>query len=137
MNNNNNNKKEKNNFNENVVKFIKYDDLIKETILEHRNAIKELKSKKKENELLLINYLNKNGNDIINYGNSDVIKKIERNKRKSLNIKIIKSSILDDLKSSGIINDDIEGDRIINRIMNSMKNKRPITKIVELIRKKI
>jgi len=59
------NKNKKRDFQEKVIKFIQYDDLIKETMIQHRKDINELKVQKKELELFLLDYLDEMNNDII------------------------------------------------------------------------
>jgi hypothetical protein len=72
------NKSEKINFNEKVLKFLYYDDLIKKTKEQYKKELKELKNQKKQMESFIINYLNHIDNDIINQGGKEILKKVEK-----------------------------------------------------------
>jgi hypothetical protein len=124
-------------FFEKVNKYLQYDDVIKESMIEHRKEINELKSQKKNLELYLLDYLESVNNDIINVGESDKLVKVERQKKAPLNKEIIKCAIIDDLKERGIIKNEKEGEDTIERMFESMENKRAIKNIVQLKRKKI
>jgi hypothetical protein len=89
-NNKDNNKIRKNDFVEYVVKYMKYDELLNKTIIEHKKEIDELKMQKKELEFFLIKYLDENDNDIINYGKNIILKKIERRTKNSTVIELKK-----------------------------------------------
>jgi hypothetical protein len=128
-------KSKKREFNEKVIKFVQYDDLIKETMLEHRKQINELKTQKKELELFLIDYLDEMGNDIINYGTNDTIKRIEKQKKGPINKEIMRVSIIEDMKKGGFIKTEEQGEKIIEKMFETMENKRPVTNVVELKRK--
>lgn len=130
-------KSKKRDFQERVIKFIQYDDLIKETMLEHRKQINELKAQKKELELYLIEFLDEMKNDIINYGENDVIKKVERQKKAPLNKEIMRKAIIEDMIKEKFIKTEAQGEKIIEKMFESMENKRPVTNIVELKRKSI
>ena len=67
-------------FIEKVVKFIKYDDLIKKEKEEYKNAIMSLECEKKKLEIFLIEYLQSKDKDIINMQN-DILKIIKYNKK--------------------------------------------------------
>lgn len=128
-------KAKKRDFQEKVIKFIQYDDLIKETLLNHRKEINELKLQKKELELYLIDFLEEMNNDIINYGESDVIKKVERQKKAPLNKEIMRKAIIEDMIKEKFIKSETQGEKIIEKMFESMENKRPVTNVVELKRK--
>lgn len=129
--------KKKRDFSEKVIKFIQYDDLIKETMLEHRKQINELKVQKKELELFLIDYLDEINNDIINCGESDIIKKVEKQKKAPLNKSLMKKSIIDDLIKEKFVKNEEQGEKIIEKMFENMENKRQITHVVELKRKSL
>jgi hypothetical protein len=129
--------KKKRDFSEKVIKFIQYDDLIKETMIEHRKQINELKTQKKELELFLIDYLDEINNDIINCGESDVIKKVEKQKKAPLNKTLMKKSIIEDMIKEKFIKTEEQGEKIIEKMFENMENKRAVTNVVELKRKSI
>lgn len=133
----NSDKSKKRDFSEKVIKFIQYDDLIKETMLQHRKEINELKTQKKQIELIILDYLEKMNNDVINYGENDVLRRVEKQKKAPLNKDIMRVAIIEDMKKSGFIKNDEQGSEIIERMFESMENKRPVTNIVELKRKTI
>jgi hypothetical protein len=74
-------------------------------------------------------------NDIINYGENDVLKKVEKQKKAPLNKDIMRVAIMEDMKKSGFIKNDEQGEQIIERMFESMEMKRPVTNVVELKRK--
>jgi hypothetical protein len=129
--------KKKRDFSEKVIKFIQYDDLIKETMLEHRKQINELKIQKKELELFLIDYLEEINNDVINCGESDVIKKVEKQKKAPLNKTLMKKSIIEDMIKEKFIKTEEQGEKIIEKMFENMENKRTVTNVIELKRKSI
>lgn len=115
-------------------KYLHYDNLIKETMLEHRKAINNLKSQKKELEHFLLLYLEKIRKDTINVGDEKLVK-VDKHKKKPLNKNIIKLAIIEDLKSEKLIKSNEEGEDIVKRMFESMENKRPIEQITQLKRK--
>jgi hypothetical protein len=69
-------------FIEKVLKFVKYDDLIKKEKEEYKNTIDALEGEKQQLELYLIKFLQSKDKDIINTQNG-IIKMIECNKKKT------------------------------------------------------
>lgn len=98
-------------FKENVVKYIKYDDLIHEKKME----IADLVERKKELEKCILDFLIKTNENIINIGD-DKIKKIDikPKTKKPIKIELIKKSMDDVLdeynikKKDDIVNDVID-----------------------------
>lgn len=124
-------------FFEKVNKYIQYDDIIKETMMDHRKEINELKSQKKDLELYLLKYLERIEQDTINVGETDRIVKVEKQRKAPLSKEIMRCAIIEDLKKEGKIENEKEGEEIIERMFKSMENKRPVKSIVQLKRKKL
>lgn len=130
-------KKKTTEFYEKMVKFIKYDDLIKTKMDEHRKCINNLKTEKKNAELWLLNSIekmkNKDGEpvDTISYSGGE-LKKIEIQKKTSINKDVIKKSIMDNLVIHKLVDNEMSGQTILENILNSIENNRNVTKEITL-----
>lgn len=108
-------------FKENVVKFVKMDDLIRQKMEE----LKELKDQKKPYEEYILGYLEKKDAPFVNIKTGKLIKNKSETKS-PLKLEIIKESIVEGIKGEnniGAIND-IKCNDISDKIIELMNSKR-------------
>lgn len=106
-------------FQENVIKYVKIDDLIKKK----NREIRELKKNKKTCEDYIIKYLDEIDESIIDISNGK-LKKNEYKTKKPLNKQIIQKTLLDEFKDADTV----------NKLLDMMNKNRPVTVKVSLKR---
>ena len=109
---------------------------------ERREKIPVKKSTRRKNRTIVlpfdqVEYLDKIDNDVINYGEDEVIKKVERQKKAPINKTIIKSTLINDMKSMGFVKTELEGEKIVTKMFDNMESKRETKSIVELKRRQV
>jgi len=105
-------------FRENVIKYIRFDNLISEKNLE----IKELREKKKYFESYILDFLTKSNESIVCV-DDDKIRKIDIESKTKLPIKekFIEEALYEVLEKHNI---ELENDNFINDVLNNIENKR-------------
>ena len=109
-----------NEFKENVIIYIKCDDLIRKRMQE----IKDLKASRKPCEEFIIKYLQEKDAPFVNCKDGKLIKNKSESKG-GLKIDIIKSAITEGIKSEKLTDDEVRAVDITSKIMNIMESKRP------------
>jgi hypothetical protein len=100
-----------NDFKDNVIKYIRYDDLINEKM----NEIKELKERKKIFEKYILDFLIKENENVVNVGDD----KIRRIDIKTKSKKPIKIEQIQEVLSNNNIKDDV-----IDKVINELEKQR-------------
>ena len=118
-----------NEFKENVVKYIKSDDLIRKKMEE----IKVLKNDKKPCEEFIMKYLDTKEATHVNVSGGKLVKNITESK-KALKVEVIKESIIEGIKGEHVNNEDIANNDIALKIIGILDNKREKTIRVKLKR---
>jgi hypothetical protein len=117
-------KRIKTQFAENVIKYLKTDDIIKEKQKEHRIMMKNLKEKKKKSEDYILNYLEKMEETFVNIGTSSKLVKNKTETKSTIKVNNIKDGIIEGLKAGKII-ENLNGDsEIIKKILDLIDSKR-------------
>lgn len=117
----------KNKFLENVVKYLKTDDLLKKKQKEHKEELQTLKDDKNELEGFILRYLDRKGENYVEIkGNGKLIKNKSETKS-AIKAENIREGILDGLKAEKLIEKEEETLEIINKIMDIIDNKRTVT----------
>jgi len=120
-------------FFEKVTKYIQYDDLIKKESSKYKKAVETLKTEKIDLEFYLLKYLESKNGDLINYDGGK-LQKVESIKKSAINKDIMKQAILEDLKKEGFIKNNEQGEKILERMFDSMENKREVQSVIKLKR---
>lgn len=115
---------QKNDFFEKIIKYIKFDDLIRKETLEYREKVNSLKEQKLELETFILRYLDTIEQDTINIGGDNKITKYESVRTSALNEEIIKNSIFEQLKKENIVKDENKCKELVENTFNLMQNKR-------------
>jgi len=118
-----------NEFKENVVKYIKCDDLIRKK----KEEIKVLTNDKKPCEEFIMKYLDTKEATHVNVSGGKLVKNVSES-RKALKVEIIKESILEGIKDEQINKEDIANNDIALKIIGIMDGKREKTIRVKLKR---
>lgn len=132
--NDDNSKKLGTKFLENVIKYLQVDDTIKEIQGELGEKIKNLKDTKGELEGYIIRYLDRKGKDHIDVKDKCKLIKETKDNKSAIKPENIREGILEGLKDAKLIEQEAETLKLINNIMDSIDNKRAITKRTTLRR---
>lgn len=114
------------NFIEQVIKYIKLDDLIKEKQKKDKEEINVLKEKKKIYEKNIMVHLDETDNTFINIGSRGKLVKNVSNVKGTINKEHIKSGIVDGLTESEIVKDNELCNKVVETIMEIIDKKRPV-----------
>jgi hypothetical protein len=115
---------QKNDFFEKIIKYIKFDDLIRKETVEYREKVNSLKEQKLELETFILRYLDTIEQDTINIGGDNKITKYESVRTCALNEEIIKNCIFEQLKKENIVKDENKCKELVENTFNLMQNKR-------------
>jgi hypothetical protein len=126
--NDDNSKKLGTKFLENVIKYLQVDDTIKEIQSELGEKIKNLKDTKGELEGYILRYLDRKGKDHIDVKDKCKLIKETKDNKSAIKPENIREGILEGLKDAKLIEQEAETLKLINNIMDSIDNKRAITK---------
>lgn len=118
-----------NEFKEKVKTFIIIDDAIRNK----QDEIKELRSKKKICEEFILNFLQKSKLSHVSVSSGKLIKN-ETETKIPLKLDIIKESINEKVKKEKIFDTDEKYNNFVESIMDTMENKRPMQKRINLKR---
>lgn len=118
-----------NEFKDKVISYVKIDDIIRKK----NEEVKELKEKKKEFEEFIIRYLDAHDKNFINLNGGKLVKS-ETESKGALKPEIIKDALSEGFTNERIVTDEQRSKEIIERIMDLMEKKRPVTKKVNLKR---
>jgi len=122
-------------FLENVIKYLEVDDTIKNKQSEHREEVKNLKDTKGELEGFIIRYLDRKGKDQVNLGeNKGRLVKETKDSKSAIKTDTIREGIMEGLKAAKLVEQEAETVKLINSIMDSIDNKRTVTKRTTLRR---
>lgn len=111
---------------EKITKYLKIDTVIKNKQKEVRDYMKVLKTQKEDMEKYILSYLTDTNEDFIKIdGHGKLIKTVSKSKG-SINIDNIKSSIVESLKKDNTIKDDNRIMELLNSILGSIDQNRPV-----------
>ena len=116
--------KQKKKFLEKIIKYMKYDDLIKSAMAEQREKLKELKIQRYENEQAILKYLESEEKDIITIAGFDELKKSTTVRIIPLNQETIKSSIFEKMMVDEIFPSEEICYQYVDTLYDFMKDKR-------------
>jgi hypothetical protein len=119
-----NDEKQKKRILDKIIKYIKYDDLIKDSMQEHKEKLKELKIQKEENEKEILKYLEKHDSDTINISETDKLNRFTSVRTVPLNQEIIKTSIFEKMCEDKIFPDEDLCIQYVDSLYEYMKTKR-------------
>lgn len=122
---------------ENILNYLKIDDMIKEKNDSFRKEITPFKQLKNELEVYLIEYLDKMENDVINIGETNRIEKVETEVKSPITYDNIADGVIECLKtnevSKGWSEDKLQ--KIIKDMIQRIDAKRNVKKTKKLVRK--
>lgn len=114
-------------FIEQVIKYIKLDDVIKEKQKKDKEELNILKNKKSIFEKNIISHLNQTENTFINIGAKSKLVKNTSTTKGAINKDLIRSSISDGLQQTELVKDNEDlSNKVIETILNLLEKKRPI-----------
>jgi hypothetical protein len=113
-------------FLEQVIKYIKIDDIIKERQKKDKEEINVLKDKKKTFEKNILTHLNDTENLVINIANKGKLVKNVSTTKGAINKDLIKIGITDGLYETSLVKNDVLCDKVVETIMNIIDKKRPV-----------
>jgi len=122
-----------------IVKYIDYDDQIKEETKRSRETIHTLKDEKNKLESSIIQSLDVVGGDTANYTANDTsgrLVKVNSVRKGPINKDIIKNTIIEDMIKNKIWDSEQDGEVIMNRLFETMEAKRDVKNVVKLKRMK-
>lgn len=122
----NSNKIQQNAFAENVIKYLKTDDIIKLKQKEHRLEMKNLKERKKKSEEHILNYLDRMDENYVNIDNKGKLIKNKSETKSSIKIDNIKDGIIEGLKGVKVIEKLNGNSEIVKKILNLIDSKREV-----------
>ena len=111
-------------FFERVIKYVKFDDLIRKENAEHRERVSALKEQKDELETFILRYLETIEQDIINIGENGKLTKYQSVRTAALKEDMIKQSIYEQLKKENIVKDENQCKELVENTFNLMQTKR-------------
>lgn len=121
---------------EKIIKYMKYDDLIKSAMAEQKEKLKELKVQREENEKAIINYLEFEQKDIITIPGFDELNKFTSVRTIPLNHETIKISLFEKMMSDKIFPTEDLCIQYVDKLYEYMKDKRQKKTKICLKRKK-
>lgn len=111
---------------ENVIKYIKLDDLIKEKQSEYKKEMKKIKDTKDNLEHYLIDYLDKMDEEYIQVGNKSTLIKTEVKTKAPPKMEDISVCLIDGFRKHEIYDDDEEIKRIVSDFVKTIDEKREV-----------
>jgi hypothetical protein len=112
---------------EQVIKFIKTDDLIRKKNKEHREQMKVLKKDKTDMESFLINFLDKNNEKNIIIENSNTKLKLAETKHKEcIKLDNIRKSVMEELKREKLVDSENRINKIIDDLFVIIESNRKV-----------
>jgi hypothetical protein len=109
---------------EKIIKYMKYDDLIKSAMAEQREKLKELKIQKEENERAILKYLESEEKDIITISGFDKLNRFTSVRTIPLNQETIKISIFEKMMDDKIFPTEDLCIQYADKLYEYMKEKR-------------
>lgn len=122
-----NDKKVKTKFLENVIKYLKADDIIKKKNKEHKEDIKNLKDEKNELEGFIIRYLDRKGETHVNIKGEGKLIKNKSETKAPIKAENIREGILEGLKAEKLVEEEEKALELINLIIDKIDSKRTVT----------
>ncbi len=109
-----------------VVKYLKFDDIIKEKQTKHRIEMKKIKETKDKLEQYLIEYLDKVNEDNIQIGNKTTLIKTETQTKSQPKMEDISVCLVDGFKKYELYNTDEEIHKVVADFIKIIEDKRTI-----------
>ncbi len=109
---------------EKIIKYMKYDDLIKSAMAEQKEKLKELKLQREENEKVILNYLEIEQKDIITIPGFDELNKFTSVRTVPLNQETIKISLFEKMMIDKIFPSEDLCIQYVDTLYDYMKEKR-------------
>ena len=115
-------------FLEQVIKYIKYDDIIKERQKKERDEINKLKELRKEQEIQILNHLNTTDNTFVTIANKGKLVKNVSIRKTPITKECMKLGIENGLRETKLITneDNISCNKIVDTIIEIIDKKRPV-----------
>jgi len=121
-------------FLEEVVKYVKIDDIIRQETTEYKNKLKHLKEQKESLEKNLIVYLELQKQNCVNFKGGNLITS-ERKSVGAVKPIYIKESVFEEIEKTQLITDEQEKKQFIDDVIELIQNKRPV-KIKKTLKRK-
>lgn len=109
-----------------VIKYLKFDDIIKEKQTKHRVEMKKIKETKDKLEQYLIEYLDKVNEDNIQIGNKTTLIKTETQKKSQPKMEDIGICLIDGFKKYEIYKTDDEIHKVVAEFIKLIDDKRSV-----------
>lgn len=116
-------------FKQNVMMYLKYDDIMREK----QKQIKNLKKDKKKCEDTIIKCLERSKCDHVNAKSSTLVLK-ETTSKSAINPELIKNAILEKTRGENIFDNEEKYNSFVESILETMENKRTVNRRVTLKR---
>lgn len=109
-----------------VIKYLKFDDIIKEKQTKHRVEMKKIKETKDKLEQYLIEYLDKVNEDNIQIGNKTTLIKTETQKKSQPKMEDIGICLIDGFKKYEIYKTEDEIHKVVADFIKLIEDKRTV-----------
>ena len=121
------NKLIKNKFLENVIKYLKTDDVLKKKQKEHKDELQSLKEDKNELEVFILRFLDRKGENFVDIKGEGKLIKNKSETKAAIKAENIREGILEGLKAEKLVEKEEETLEVINKIMDIIDTKRSVT----------
>ena len=116
----------KNKFLENVIKYLKTDDVLKKKQKEHKDELQSLKEDKNELEVFILRFLDRKGENFVAIKGEGKLIKNKSETKAAIKAENIREGILEGLKAEKLVEKEEETLEVINKIMDIIDTKRSV-----------
>lgn len=116
-----------------IVRYVKLDDIIRKKQKEFRDELQVIKVQKKDLEANIITHLERAGEDYFTFGTGKLIRAESRTKG-AIKPDFIKNSVIDCIKRDNLIEDEQKCIELVNNILTSVDRYRPVNNKVYIKR---